>query len=77
MKIIKENKRFKRDNARKLQTLGTKFNSLSSIVNESLTVVKKEKERFKKEQQENLLRMFQQKAAQAAEELQSSSSEII
>ena len=41
MKIIKENKRFKRENARKLQTLGTKFNNLSSIVTQSLTVVKK------------------------------------
>lgn len=78
MKIIRDNKRFKRENARKLQTLGSKFGNLNSIVNQSLTVVKKEKERFKQEEQENLLRMFQQKAAQAADEkLQSSSSEML
>ena len=77
MKIIRDNKRFKRENARKLQSLGTKFNNLSSAVNQSLTVVKKEKERFKQEEQENILLMFQQKAALAADEKLSSSETLL
>ena len=65
MKIMKDNKRFKRTNERKLNRLNTEINQLNSLVNHSLTVVKKERERFKQEKQEGMIKMFQFKAAQA------------
>ena len=70
MKIMKANKKFKKDNERKLLRLGSQITQLNSLVNQSLTVVKKEKERFKQEEQEHILRMFQHKATLAASQKQ-------
>ncbi|TNV74229.1 hypothetical protein FGO68_gene8510 [Halteria grandinella] len=63
-KIVKDNKRFKRVHERKLNKLSSEINHLNTLVNQSLSVVKKERERFRLEKQENILRMFQLKADQ-------------
>lgn len=65
-KIVKDNKRFKRVHERKLNKLSTEINHLNTLVNQSLSVVKKERERFRLEKQEHILRMFQNKTDSAS-----------
>lgn len=55
---MKENKRFKRVQERKLVKLNSEITQLNTLVNQTMSVVKKERDRFKQIEQDLLLERF-------------------
>jgi hypothetical protein len=58
LKMRSENKRFKRKQERQLTKLNSQISKLNSLVNQSLGVVQKERERYRLIEQDNLLQQF-------------------
>ena len=58
LKMRSENKRFKRKQERQLTKLTSQISKLNSLVNQSLGVVQKERERYRVIEQDKLLQQF-------------------
>ena len=57
-KMRTDNKKFKRKQERQLTKLTSQISKLNSMVNQSLSVVKKERERYRLIEQDKLLQQF-------------------